>query len=527
MKSRTKRKSIKYPVNTNDLSGFLKEGGTIFFVVYFDSNGNNVRIYYKSLLPYDLIPLIDKNADQKSCSIKFKPFPDDPSEITDILNFFAKHKEMQSGIKNKTQLVSFEDLSKIGAITKLDIPISSQNPINNPILYLLNHEAYVYALTPYGFPIPVDYFERITIAQSTQNINISIDGVEYYNNWQIQYEENCSRYLIGKSISITRINNDNQMTFNFKFRGTLSERISDGEFLLHLMKQKGFSANGKLLPFNPLDSEDFNWETFRQKVDALIEARNALHFHDVTEELNMDILSESDYDMLNLLIDAYKGNEVCLADIGQPFGFITIGNLQIIICTTHNEATGRYRIHNFYETDNRMFVKDQQEVMHVLPLIMGLKEEDLLKCSNLNMEKILKEFSKIQYTPIVSEYVTSWLLEFINAYDSSDRCKKHLLDAAQSIVESIRRNDKYIDRFTLRLNELQIFKRKRNLNVGEKSELFGIISNSSDNIEIRIGAYILLDEIEEASKLLISLSEERQKNFMRYPIYALAKMNNC
>ena len=518
-KSRIKRSSIKYSVERSDLSNFLKDGGAIFFVVYFNKNGTKEKIYYKLFLPYDLVTLLESDSECKSYSVEFKPFPDDPMLITDILNFFATHKEKQAAIRSKAQLISLEELSKKENISEINITLTSHKPINNPILFMFNHDSYVYATTAAGFNIPVDHFDKISVAQSTQDISITIGNTVYYKHWHIRYEEDCMRYLIGKSITITRHNNENKMNFNFKFGGTLSERILDGEFFLDLMEKHGFSANGIFLPFEPTDSVNFKRDEFCKKIDIYKEAKQVLQFHDVHEELNMDNLSDVDYRMLSLLVNAYNGNEVRLADIGQPYGFINVGNLKILISTKKNEETGLFQIFNFYESMFRLFIKDEQEKMHIVPLPLGLKKEDLVNCSNFSKEKIIKEFAEAQYDSTTSESITLWLLELLRAYDMSK--KSILLETAHSIVHLIKQKDRHIDNHTLRLNELQIIKRERNLNVAEKSELYKIISDAKDNVEIIIGAYILLGEVEEAKRLLNGLSQERRQFFKEYPIYAL------
>ena len=462
-KSRIKRTSIKYSVERSDLSNFLKDGGAIFFVVYFNNSGTEEKIYYKLFLPYDLVTLLDSNSECKSYSVEFKPFPDDPMSITDILNFFATHKEKQAAIKSKSQLISLEELSKKENISKLNITLISHKPIENPILFMFNHDSYVYATTSNGFYIPIDHFDKISVAQSTQDVSIAIGDTIYYKTWNIQYEENCIRYLIGKSISLTSFRDTGKMDFNFKFRGTLSNRILDGEFLLNLMESHGFSVNGAFLPFRSTDRENFNKDDFCKNLESLREVKRVLQFHDVNEELNMDNLSDADYRALSLLVNAYNGEEVRLADIEQPYGFINIGNLRILISTKKNKETGLFRIFNFHESMFRLFIKDEHANMHIVPLSLGLKKDDLVKCSNFNKEKVINEFTDVQYNPVISEHITLWLLELLKAYDISK--KSYLLETAYSIIELIKQNDRYIDNHIVRLNELQIIKRKRTLNV--------------------------------------------------------------
>lgn len=518
-KSRIKRTSIKYSVERSDLSNFLKDGGAIFFVVYFNNSGTEAKIYYKLFLPYDLVTLLDSNSECKSYSVEFKPFPDDPMLITDILNFFATHKEKQAAIKSKSQLISLDELSKKENISKLNITLISHKPIDNPILFMFSHDSYVYATTSNGFYIPIDHFDKISVAQSTQDVSIAIGDTIYYRTWNIQYEENCIRYLIGKSISLTSFRDTGKKDFNFKFRGTLSNRILDGEFLLNLMESYGFSINGVFLTFRFTDRENFNKDDFCKNLESLREVKRVLQFHDVNEELNMDNLSDADYRALSLLVNAYNGEEVRLADIEQPYGFINIGNLRILISTKKNKETGLFRIFNFHESMFRLFIKDEHANMHIVPLSLGLKKDDLVKCSNFNKEKVINEFTDVQYNPVISEHITLWLLELLKAYDISKR--SYLLETAYSIIELIKQNDRYIDNHIVRLNELQIIKRKRTLNVSEKAELYQIISYVNDNIDIKIGAYILLGETDEAEKLLNGLPEEHQQFFREYPIYAL------
>jgi len=100
-KSNTNKTSIKYSVTRSDLNNFLKDGGAIFFVVCFDHNGNNQKIYYKHFLPYDIISLLESNSKCKTFSVEFEQFPDDPLLVTDKLNFFATHKEKQVAIRSK------------------------------------------------------------------------------------------------------------------------------------------------------------------------------------------------------------------------------------------------------------------------------------------------------------------------------------------------------------------------------------------------------------------------------------------
>ena len=60
--------------------------------------------------------------------------------------------------------------------------------------------------------------------------------------------------------------------------------------------------------------------------------------------------------------------------------------------------------------------------------------------------------------------------------------------------------------------------RERSLNFTEKQEL-SKIAVESDEISCKIGAFILLNEQDEAKKLLQKMDIEAKKEFMDYPIF--------
>ena len=86
------RDTIKYPISLVDLKIFQKNGGVIFFVVYFDKdNGDTKQIYYAALLPFKIGELLkNKQTCKSTLSVKFKKFPPYPKEMTEIfLNFYS------------------------------------------------------------------------------------------------------------------------------------------------------------------------------------------------------------------------------------------------------------------------------------------------------------------------------------------------------------------------------------------------------------------------------------------------------
>lgn len=71
------KREISYPVATSDLTNYLNDGGSVFFVVYVGRGGASSQIYYTELTPIKLRLYIASSKAQKTKSIKLKKFPED------------------------------------------------------------------------------------------------------------------------------------------------------------------------------------------------------------------------------------------------------------------------------------------------------------------------------------------------------------------------------------------------------------------------------------------------------------------
>ena len=69
------------------------------------------------------------------------------------------------------------------------------------------------------------------------------------------------------------------------------------------------------------------------------------------------------------------------------------------------------------------------------------------------------------------------------------------------------------------LNYLQVIKRKRALTSDEANMLWDIVSANEASDECKLGAYLLLDQMVPAKRILDNLTEEEQEIFKSYPIY--------
>lgn len=93
-----------------------------------------------------------------------------------------------------------------------------------------------------------------------------------------------------------------------------------------------------------------------------------------------------------------------------------------------------------------------------------------------------------------------------------------LLKFAKNILAVLKEKDSLAQPVIIRLNELQVVRRERELNLVEIDELKNIIKENKNDIQIVTGAYILLYAFTEASFQLSEMGENEKKAFLEFPI---------
>lgn len=510
-------KKPSYSIETSDLRNFLQRGGTVFFVVLIDDNGDD-SIYYKSLLPYDIKRLLQIAKHRKSKTVQLQLFPRDVKEATDILMNFSLDMNAQKADSSITEILTIEELKKRGGITALTFScITTNTAYKNPINYVIQHGTYLYAKTTLGVLIPVDFLENPAISEEIYT-PVKVGEKVFYDSYVVLKKKEGFEVHFGNSFTFSANHNDKKATTRFSLRGTLSERIRDAQFLLSLQDNLPIVVGDHALPPIPLDDfHGFNYDKFSTVLSELLLAKQMLDSFEVTEELRCDEFTEYDWFNLRRLISAYQGNEVTLIDTGMPYGSYTIGNIHILICAIKNPKTNKYTISNMYSAPFRIIYKDDNEKNWIFPIFIALKAKEIANCCNICQEKIIDQISLIDYSFVINvEFVVFFMLEVIKAYDIKN--KEVFLSLADRLLDILQVKGSMQPNVLL-LNRLQIIKRKRPLSTEEKQQLFEILKEHHTTDETKLGVFLLLEAESDAKITFEKLSTEQKKAFSEYPIY--------
>ena len=149
-----------------------------------------------------------------------------------------------------------------------------------------------------------------------------------------------------------------------------------------------------------------------------------------------------------------------------------------------------------------------------------LEKDDYINVSNINQEIILDSYRRLSNFDHIYQIAVLDMLKMLLAYDNKP--SKELFSLIKDISDWIFEESKDNIPIEIKLlNRLQIIKRERDFNEGEKAQLVQLNENS--DVECKLAANILLGYKDAARIYFNKLSKERQEIFKSFPIYRFYK----
>ena len=522
------KEHITYRINKKDLIAYNADGGVIFFVVYINKNtGDPEQIYYAELLPERIKRLL-KNG-QDSQPVKFKKFPTFSERIEDLfLNFYDNSKK-QVSFAHQT-IVSPFDFARRSNFKDFSFSLSSMHSL--PTLaelpqYLEGKSLSIYGhLTGLSTPIPVDYIDEVHDVEVSQQVcaPISVNGIKYYDAYSHCYFKDKIVLQIGSCVTIM-INKDENGKFippyqvDYKVAGTLSERIKGLHFVMAAIRNKGFSFGTKDFSFNDDDEgfKSFNMDNLVNTLKGYQKAEKALELSSITKEPDLDHFSEADYASFNKFIVSVVDKKPITGTVDKlnKITALRIGNLNLAVAYALNSADSYIILDIFHTHLEAKLINNDTGAATRVSQFIWMTKEDFLQYDNLNLSFILEDFQFIPTYDGLFNDATLVALELIKAYDQSKATL--YLDSAKELFDWIKEKNG-IPHEVLLINKLQITLRQRKLTYEEDCLLHDLIKATTD-AQVKCCAFLLLNQQDEAQKLLDSFDETTLTHFKNYPIY--------
>ena len=520
------KETVTFQVDMDDIRAYFNEGGVFFFVVYISKDGDKYTIYYASLLPFDLEPIIKQ--DKKSHVFHLIRFPEgDNEKIMNAFSLFLDNRPKQMPIiTNGVQ--TFEEMCKNGVEFDsfvFSIPnFGRRNPYD--LSYLSNSTVYIYA-KPKGLNIDIP-IQRITesIVSMTLENPVYVNGIEYYPSYIVAGQSGKTTLQIGQSFTITGLEvGAVKQKINFRIKGTLKQRITDMAFFSALLTHGSFTICGHDFVVHDFgDAErDFAKKTHQYYLDTL----RMLDALGVNEDLDCDKISDNDdINIRNFISAVLYGKHIGLGQLDTQIvqGLFSIANLKIMILCRRDDQ-GYYSVDRFDSTLKARFTtKEKLDDRNFVegPAYLSWRAEHFEEACNIDNSDFLKSISEYEATPQYCGIVNQAVLEILKAYDKQEKKNDQLLLLADGLCQWLLKNDPDENKVIAELNQLQTFHRQRVLTIVETNRLVQIVGYPNMDKYCQVGASILLHEYSKAREILNNLPDDENKAFfMIQPIMNL------
>ena len=513
----------RFSVDVSDLKNYRNDGGVLFFLVLMKSS-DDYRIYFDSLLPFDLRDLIESAGEQSSKTIKLSAFNHKYHDgIVHRLTDFLENREKQGQLLPNVR--SIEDLSNSPLpIDSMGFSITSDSidvtQIENE---MLSYPHYIYAKPQYlDVPFAVEKLEFNKLVR-VQKKPVEVDGELLYDHIElVRTLGGIEKIRIGKRLvfQYPDKNQQERMILHRDFGGTLKEYICDFKFILALAKNKAIKVGNQVLIDEDCRMDESHMQTLEQDLKQCEEVAKTLEKLNVQKDLDISSLSKTDWRFLKCLVDGILfGQPVPLSLNGKSgAGTLKIGNITLyLVCEALPSGQG-FLIRDFFENCALLLPEHGEPIERGKPVSAYLKLSDpaLPDVDNVDFHKVIKSIRKFAFFPLYGEQVTFLILKLLKLFDLNG--DNIFMDTAIELLDYLRENVPHDNSY--RINRIQAEKRRRKLTKEELSYLRTLKADGMPT-QFQLAASILLESYQEAQLLYDELPDSERELFDEYPIMHL------
>lgn len=512
-------KSLKYDMKTSHLKSYLKDGGVLYFVVQVDKNASqNNKIFYADLHPFNIKKILKNKSQQGKISVDITELPNDKEFIINFLYTFHVHLQKQKAYS----ILSENPFSLKLDTTQISIPVATPFSNIDPTRILLSMDNVCYVTLENGLEYPLNEVKKENFNQCSiiQN-KVSSNNKDYFDCYKFIRAHNFNTLIFGDNIEFI-FNDNGAHECKLSCKGTLSNYIKCMEFLLDVGKTNEFTIGNKNYNISYPSTVVPELENTLKKYQKL---HHALELCQCTRELSIKDFTNTDAQNADLLIAAFEENEEISLNTTQEGCILNFTLCDFtIVCLAFRKKNGKYKFLP-YPFNEDVDVGINGEKVKVSSYTM-LKHQYIQNSLNINLDDCFDKIKQQTITQGALAQTNIFALELLLTYDNTK--EQSFLDIAYKIMLWIEQNN--IDKNSsvlYHLNTLQCIKRKnQHLSEEDNSYLYELTENSQD-VFLKCGAAILLEEKGRAERLFNSLDDEQKIRIKNFPIYNLWKdLNN-
>lgn len=518
------KKKVVYQAEVADLCNFFRDGGAIFFVVQMKAD-EQYRIFYTSLLRFQLRRLLEKAGNQKTKRIILEEFPiGNQCGIVRILSDFLTNRKKQWTLLPNVK--GLNDLATSGMVIDhlgFSVPGFGLKGFDDVVDELLHHQICIYA-KPWGVEanFAVDLIRPEAII-THQNMQVTVNGEVLYDQIDIvRRPGNIKAFQLGPGIVGTL--SQNKLNFQYNSCDTLQEQIRQLRLLTALMRGETVKIGPLALPYEDFKLTGYTQQEMEQRLSWLQTIARVLKLLHVKKDLNLAKMIDEEYQKLrNVVIGIDKGVPVPFSFDGVlAYGKIEFGGISVLLNLKKSEDGNGVHLSNFFDMENLKMTAEAgqspDDGFAISPYIL-MNAALLSELDNVDLNEIVQSVEKQPYSAPYGDRIINLALELLKLYDQNK--KTEILDICLQLFSFVGEHRDTPKELTA-INCLQIEKRRRVLSKEEKEYLL-TLKKPEVTLPYQFAASILLESFQEADLIYEQMTDDEKRMIDGYPIEHLWK----
>lgn len=452
-----------FPVQTDALSGYLRQQGVLYFVVAIKAESAEKRVYYNLLSTGRLNECLKElKPNQKQKSLHFTPLPDGPAEIADIVEMALKQQTIpvvqDLSDLNMANVKKF-NLSYIHHGTN-DWPRSplSLNQHSDDFAFTVETKRGIYLLENIN-KIVTEHDPAVPTIDK-----VSTGRFEANNCILSPIEPQINEIRVTKGISLLlREDATTEVTFTYSPQGNLKERYFDLNFMISIAETGVLSIGDSPIRLAGIKSDAKNEAIrdllqHREALTPLVELCDALEID--SSLIDPDEITDEETVQLHAIHDAIcRGNELLDLASTPTLFFQSIGSWFIRLIAFPTDNPRMSTLAGFTDTPHFWALDYSQPAPTQLVTPYELiTPEQLPRLLNLRPSRIHQHYQKLPELRYAKRLASQMVWEFLDAADANPKRSEEFLLLAENLNNwNLSQNT---DDVELKINSWQIAARK-------------------------------------------------------------------
>lgn len=510
--ARINRTKNRENVDIKDIKNYYRQGGAIFFFVYFDKSFEKHAVFYSVLMPVKCkkyLEIAEKNK-LGEVPVSFEKMEETGAKVFELCAQFHEEQNKQGfgGGTIMEHIVSWNDIN--GETTLTASAVGAKTPLD-VLQRVVRGDIHLYAKDG-SFSVPLEWLDNGRLLQYVNyQYPVFINDEKYYDYLEVEIdiETKAQRLIFGKTIIC------DVETARFKFirdQRSIADLALASKFLLALRKYKYFTAGEISLKLSDLNFDSDSENEFKVHIE-ICEIVDSIGL-DSAELINI----EKDVEMRKQLFLLWEivnhKKDAYFNDVFTHFDWTFCGKKYPLVVVLNKEA--KNDIYSFLFTPIYQTFCGSKEGEHFPVPTFAFPSYDVMRnLYKYDTSSFEEQIRRVPINEATREYVNIGALKLLCIYDVTGDTK--ILSLVNQLLESIPSNEEPYDYVII--NRLQVKKRMGNIKKKD-IELLQDISRCGKTI-IEFAAYLLLGDMDAAQEKYNKLETAEIRELEGTPIMTL------